>query len=119
MEGLRPVLVGLALGLVAAGMAAASIRSMLFGIGPLDPLALGVVCCVLLAVAALAVFAQVSMRYQAYSAVVTMSPLVRFRVWFLDPSISVIAGASLVVFFVLLCRRLPTNPSSRSVRMGA
>jgi putative ABC transport system permease protein len=56
MEGLRPVLVGLALGLGAAGMAAASIRSMLFGIGPLDPVALGAVCCILLAAAALACY---------------------------------------------------------------
>jgi hypothetical protein len=57
-------------------------------------------------------------RYQAHSTVVTLSQLARFRFWVLDPSISVIAGASLVVFFVLLCRRLPTDQSSQSVRMG-
>jgi hypothetical protein len=50
-------------------------------------------------------------RYQAHSTVVTMSPLLRFRVWVLDPAISVLAGASLVVFFVLLCRRLPSDQS--------
>jgi putative ABC transport system permease protein len=39
-EGLRPVLVGLFLGGVAAQIAVQPVRSVLFGVGPLDPLAL-------------------------------------------------------------------------------
>jgi hypothetical protein len=56
--------------------------------------------------------------YQTPSPVVALSPLVWFRVWVLRPAVSVLAGVCLVVFFIVLCRRLPTDPSSRSVRMG-
>jgi predicted permease len=55
-QGLRPVLGGLALGLVFAGSAAISLRSLLFGIGPLDPLALGAVSGTLLLAATLACY---------------------------------------------------------------
>ena len=55
-QGLRPVVVGLVLGLGAAGIAATSIRSLLFGIEPLDPAALGGVSGVLLLAATLACY---------------------------------------------------------------
>ncbi len=55
-QGLFPVLVGLVLGLVAAGIAAVSIRSLLFGIEPLDPAALGGVAGILLLAATLACY---------------------------------------------------------------
>ncbi len=55
-EGLRPVLIGLAIGAVGAQIAAQSIRTVLFGIGPLDPIALGSVASVLLLTATLACY---------------------------------------------------------------
>jgi putative ABC transport system permease protein len=55
-EGLRPVLIGLAIGAVGAQIAAQSIRTVLFGIGPLDPIALGSVAAVLLLTATLACY---------------------------------------------------------------
>jgi predicted permease len=56
LQGLRPVVVGLAVGLMAARLGAAAVGSLLFGIGPLDPLALGSVACILLCTAALACY---------------------------------------------------------------
>ena len=55
-QGLRPVAVGLVLGLAAAAMGAASIRALLFGIQPLDPVSLGGVSLVLLLAATLACY---------------------------------------------------------------
>ena len=54
IQGLQPVLVGLAIGLVGGRVAAISIQSALFGIGPLDPIALVGVVCALFSTAALA-----------------------------------------------------------------
>lgn len=48
LQGLRPVLTGLAVGMVVAGLGARAIRSFLFGVGPLDPVALGGVAVILL-----------------------------------------------------------------------
>ena len=56
LTGLRPVLVGVATGLVAAIAAASAMRGMLFGVTPLDPLSLGVVVTVLVLTAALACY---------------------------------------------------------------
>ncbi len=55
-EGLRPVAVGLFLGLPAAVAAATVMRSLLFGIGPLDPVALCVTTAALLVTAAIACY---------------------------------------------------------------
>jgi predicted permease len=55
-QGLRPVAAGLAMGLALAVGAAVSIRSLLFGVEPLDPASLGGVACVLLLTAALACY---------------------------------------------------------------
>ena len=55
-SGLRSVLLGLALGLGAALAATVAIRSSLFGVQPLDPIALSGVCFVLLATAVVACF---------------------------------------------------------------
>jgi len=55
-QGLRPVLAGLAVGLIGARLGAALVRSLLFGVGPLDPVALGSVACLLLMAAALACY---------------------------------------------------------------
>jgi predicted lysophospholipase L1 biosynthesis ABC-type transport system permease subunit len=41
LQGLRPVVAGLAVGSLAAAVAARSLQSFLFGIEPLDPIALG------------------------------------------------------------------------------
>jgi putative ABC transport system permease protein len=56
MGGLRPVALGLAIGLVAAALAARVIRSFLFGIGPVDPMALAAASGVLIGAAALACY---------------------------------------------------------------
>jgi putative ABC transport system permease protein len=56
VEGLRPVLVGLALGIAGAQVGALWIRTALFGIGPLDPTALIGVAGVLLLTATLACY---------------------------------------------------------------
>jgi predicted permease len=56
VDGLRPVAVGLVLGGAAGVMAARSLRTVLFGIGPLDPAALGGVAAVLLLTAMLACY---------------------------------------------------------------
>jgi predicted permease len=56
VQGLQPVVVGLVCGLIAARLGAVAVRSFLFGIGPLDPLALGGVACVLLFAAVLACY---------------------------------------------------------------
>jgi putative ABC transport system permease protein len=56
LQGLRPVAVGLVCGLVAARLGAAAVRSLLFGTGPLDPVALGGVALILLSTAALACY---------------------------------------------------------------
>jgi putative ABC transport system permease protein len=54
--GLRPVLVGLAVGLFAAIMIGRALRSVLYGITATDPVSLGAVAIVLLATAALACY---------------------------------------------------------------
>ena len=56
-QGMRPVLVGLVLGLGAALGAGGLVRSVLFGVSPADPLTLGSVAVVLAGVAAVACFA--------------------------------------------------------------
>jgi ABC-type antimicrobial peptide transport system permease subunit len=48
-QGMRPVLLGLAVGLVAARAGAVLVRGLLFGVDALDPWALGGVVCLLLA----------------------------------------------------------------------
>jgi predicted permease len=55
-QGLRPVALGLIVGLFGAGVAAFSIQSVLFGIVPLDPLTLALVCSVLFLAATLACY---------------------------------------------------------------
>jgi predicted permease len=55
-EGLRPVLIGLLLGVVGGQIGAQWVRAALFGIGPLDPAALGGVAGVLLLTATLACY---------------------------------------------------------------
>ncbi len=55
-QGLRPVAAGLFLGLPAAVAAATAMRSLLFGIGPLDPVALCVTSVALLVTAAIACY---------------------------------------------------------------
>ncbi|MBZ5623009.1 MAG: hypothetical protein LAQ69_30400 [Acidobacteriia bacterium] len=55
-EGLRPVAAGVALGMIGASAGASALRSLLFGVGPLDPAALGGVACVLLVAAAAACY---------------------------------------------------------------
>jgi putative ABC transport system permease protein len=56
LQGLRPVAFGLAIGLLTAVGAARSIQSFLFGIGPLDPIALSSAGGVLLLAATLACY---------------------------------------------------------------
>ena len=55
-QGLRPVAAGLFLGLPAAVAAATALRSLLFGIGPLDPVALCATSTALLVTAAIACY---------------------------------------------------------------
>ena len=55
-QGLQPVVAGLALGLAGARLAAILVRSLLFGVSPLDPVAIGGVALLLLAAAALACY---------------------------------------------------------------
>jgi len=56
IQGLRPVVLGLAIGLVAAALAARLMRSFLFGIGPADPMAYAAASGVLVIAAALACY---------------------------------------------------------------
>jgi ABC-type antimicrobial peptide transport system permease subunit len=56
MQGLKPALIGLSLGLAAAILGARVMRSLLFGITPADPITFVLVPCLLLAVAALACY---------------------------------------------------------------
>jgi predicted permease len=56
MQGLKPALVGIALGLVGAGFASQVLRTLLFGITPVDPLTFAIVPPALLAVACLACY---------------------------------------------------------------
>ena len=56
MQGLRPALVGIALGLAGAGFASQVLRSLLFGVTPVDPLTFSLVPPALLAVACLACY---------------------------------------------------------------
>jgi putative ABC transport system permease protein len=56
MQGMRPVLIGLAVGLATACVGAALIRSLLFGVGALDPMALGGAIAVLLSAAVVACY---------------------------------------------------------------
>ena len=55
-QGMRPVLLGLLVGLVAARAGAALVRGLLFGVDALDPWALGGVVCLLLAAAGAACY---------------------------------------------------------------
>jgi predicted permease len=54
--GLAPVAAGIAMGLVGAVLSARALKSLLFGIGPLDPGAVGGVACLLLVAAAAACY---------------------------------------------------------------
>ncbi len=56
MQGLRPALAGIALGLVGAGFASQVLRSLLFGVTPVDPLTFSIVPPALLVVACLACY---------------------------------------------------------------
>jgi ABC-type antimicrobial peptide transport system permease subunit len=53
-DGLRPVLIGLAIGLVGGGTAASFIRSILYGTNPLDPIVLSIMVTILLLTAVIA-----------------------------------------------------------------
>jgi putative ABC transport system permease protein len=55
-QGLRPVAAGLLLGLALAWTAATAVRGFLFGVAPLDPLALGAVSAALIVTAAIACY---------------------------------------------------------------
>jgi ABC-type antimicrobial peptide transport system permease subunit len=55
-EGMAPVVAGLAIGLIGAGVVARSLRGLLFEIGPIDPWAMGVVACLLLLASAAACY---------------------------------------------------------------
>jgi putative ABC transport system permease protein len=55
-NGMRPVIVGLVIGLAGAVALAQALRHLLFGVGPLDPLALGGVALTLLVTAAIACY---------------------------------------------------------------
>ena len=55
-QGLRPVALGLLIGLPAAIAAAAAIRRFLFGLGPLDPIAFGAMAMALLLTATIACY---------------------------------------------------------------
>jgi ABC-type antimicrobial peptide transport system permease subunit len=48
VRGMRPIVPGLAVGLIAVVAIASGLRSVLFGVAPADPLSLGVVAVVLL-----------------------------------------------------------------------
>ena len=56
MQGLRPALAGIALGLVGATAASQLLRSLLFGVTPVDPLTFAIVPPALLVVAAVACY---------------------------------------------------------------
>ena len=56
MQGLKPALAGIVLGLISAGFASHLLRSLLFGVTPVDPLTFVAVPPALLAVAALACY---------------------------------------------------------------
>jgi putative ABC transport system permease protein len=56
MQGLRPALAGVGIGIVAAFFAVRLLRTLLFGVTPLDPLTFAIVPPALLAVAALACY---------------------------------------------------------------
>jgi len=53
-DGLRPVLIGLVIGLVGGGTAASFIRSILYGTSPLDPIVLATMVASLLLTAVIA-----------------------------------------------------------------
>jgi ABC-type lipoprotein release transport system permease subunit len=54
--GMRPVVVGMAVGLAGAAAAAGALRSMLFGIAPVDPISFAIVVAVLLGSSGLACY---------------------------------------------------------------
>jgi putative ABC transport system permease protein len=56
MQGLRPAVAGVGVGIVAALFAVRLLRTLLFGVTPLDPLTFAIVPPALLAVAALACY---------------------------------------------------------------
>jgi putative ABC transport system permease protein len=56
MQGLKPALAGIAIGVVGAVFACQALRSLLFGVTPVDPLTFSLVPPALLAVAALACY---------------------------------------------------------------
>ena len=53
-DGLRPVLIGLVIGLLAGGTAASFIQSILYGTDPLDPIVLSIMVASLLLTAVIA-----------------------------------------------------------------
>ena len=53
-QGLKPVVIGSAVGLVLSGIASQAIRAMLFGVSPLDPIAFAATAVLLAAIAGLA-----------------------------------------------------------------
>ena len=55
-HGMRPVIAGLVIGLLGAASLAQALRNLLYGVGPLDPLALGGVALTLLVTAAIACY---------------------------------------------------------------
>jgi predicted permease len=55
-HGMRPVIAGLVIGLLGAASLAQTLRHLLYGVGPLDPLALGGVALTLLVTAAIACY---------------------------------------------------------------
>ncbi|HEU0138236.1 MAG TPA: ABC transporter permease [Bryobacteraceae bacterium] len=56
LTGLRPVVIGLVCGIAGTVLGARALRSLLFGVGPLDPVAVGSVAVILLAAAVVACY---------------------------------------------------------------
>jgi len=56
LQGLKPAIAGVVLGLIAAWSSASVVRSLLFGIGPTDPITFALAPPLLLALAALACY---------------------------------------------------------------
>jgi putative ABC transport system permease protein len=72
-HGMRPVIAGLVIGLIGAASLAQTLRHLLYGVGPLDPLALGSVALTLLVTAAIAC-------YLPARRAATLDPLLALRV---------------------------------------
>jgi ABC-type antimicrobial peptide transport system permease subunit len=56
VQGMTPVIIGLAAGLVAAQVSTVAVRSLLFGVDPLDPVAFGGGCGILFCAALIAAY---------------------------------------------------------------